>query len=182
MNCFAKLNYTYPSTHYTYDTMIKSYGNVINDQWVGIKYYHIGDQANNDLWNLIPSQYHGDFYICIMIINCNIPPHTDSGILSSINAYIKPEGGITKFYSIHGQSITKKITNQTNGSIFDRSCLTQVDQFIAYPTEVYLLDVTAPHSVDQIDINTKERIAICLQSKTKTFAQVCDMLSTKIQS
>jgi hypothetical protein len=182
LNCFVKLSYTYTQSNHTYGDLINSYGKVINNQWVGIKYYNICNQAYDDLWNLIPTQHHSDFYICIMIINCDIPPHTDSGILSSINAYIKPGGGITKFYSIINHGVTTKTTNQTNGSIFDRSCLTQVDQFIACPTEVYLLDVTVPHSVDKMDNElSEERIAVCLQSKTKTFTQVCDMLSTKIQ-
>ena len=176
-NCFIKLNYNYTTTPYTCNKMVKSYGNIVNDQWKGIEYYDTTDQKSNELWNLIPHEFRNDFHLRIMIINCKIPPHTDSNILCSINAYIKSDGSTTKFYSIIGDTITRKITNQTNGSIFDNACLTQLGEFIAAQGEVYLLDVTVPHSVEPIDNESgTERIAVCLQSKTKTFGQVLDML------
>ena len=177
-DCFIKLNCNYTTTQYSYNALIKSYGNFVNGHWEGIEYYNTVDQESNELWNLIPKEYHNDFYLCIMVINCKIPPHTDSNILCSINAYIKPDGSITKFYSIIGDTITRKITNQTNGSIFDKACLTQLGEFTAGQDEVYLLDVTVPHSVEPGNNESgTERIAVCLQSKTKTFNQVFDILN-----
>ena len=175
---FVKLKSNCIIGQYSCAELKKSHG-IFNqqNQWKGIKYYDAYSKVSDKLWNLIPCRFHDDFKLRIMTINCHIPPHTDSNILCSINAYIKSDGSTTKFYSIIGDTITRKITNQTNGSIFDNACLTQLGEFIAAQGEVYLLDVTVPHSVEPIDNESgTERIAVCLQSKTKTFGQVLDML------
>jgi hypothetical protein len=175
---FVKLNNTCVISQYSCIDLKKSHGNFNQqNQWKGVKYYSTVSQDSDKLWNLIPARFHKDFKLSIMTINCQIPPHTDSGILCSINAYIIPCDSVTKFYTVNDVAITRKLESQTNGSIFDKSCLTYSSEFTALPNEVYLLDVTVPHEVES---NNKEisvdRIAMCLQSQTRSFHETYRML------
>ena len=173
---FVKLKQTIDINQYNTKEVVQSYGNNVNGIWKGIKYHMIESCDSKKLWNIIPKEYHDDFFLRIMSINSDIPPHTDSGILCTINVYIVPSNCVTQFYSVTSSAITNQIENQTNGAIFDQTCLTFVDEFVAKPNEVWLLDVTVPHSVISIEKNSVKRLAMCLQSKTMSFESVMSIL------
>lgn len=175
---FAKLKHNIDITQYNTKEVVQSYGKNISGVWRGIKYYNIENTETDKLWNLIPENYHSDFFINLMSINSNIPPHTDSGILCTINAYIQPCNCSTTFYSVTGTAVTERVENQTNGEIFNKSCLTKIDEFTACTGEVYLLNVTVPHEVISRENFAVERTAMCLQSKTKTFNDVYSILKS----
>ena len=175
---FVKLKSNCIIGQYSCAELKKSHG-IFNqqNQWKGIKYYDAYSKVSDKLWNLIPCRFHDDFKFRIMTINCHIPPHTDSNILCTLNVYILPGDSITKFYTSNGYAITKKLESQTNGSIFDKSCLTYTDGFTALANEVYLLDVTVPHEVEPIDKEISvERVVMCLQSRNHTFHETYEML------
>ena len=175
---FVKLKSTVDINQYNTREVVQSYGKIVDGIWQGIKYYNVESSQTAKIWSLIPTEYHPNFFINIMSINCNIPPHTDSGILSTINVYIQPDNCVTSFYKVTGKVVTNQVENQTNGAIFDKSCLTKIDEFSAYANEVYLLDVTVPHAVTSKEHTPIERIAVCMQSKTKTFEEVYSMLKS----
>ena len=83
-----------------------------------------------------------------MRINTTIPPHTDSGIKSTINIYLKTDNCLTQFYKFkNDKPKTEQVENQTDGFIFDENDLEKTTSFIAKPNEAWLLDVSLPHSV-----------------------------------
>lgn len=174
---FVKLQNEIVITQYDLNNIVQSYGKIIDGIWRGIKYYNVNSMEADKLWNLIPKNYHSEFFLNLMSINSNIPPHTDSGILSTINVYIKPCDCVTTFYETSGKLVTEQVANQTNGVLFDKSCLVKIDEFSACANEVYLLDVTIPHEVTSKERGFVERIAMCLQSKTLSFEKVQSILT-----
>jgi hypothetical protein len=71
-----------------------------------------------------------------------------------------------------------QIANQTNGKLFRIKNLIPEDSFIANTNEVWLLDVSKPHSVFPVDENQKniKRIAISLQSSKYSFSDVKNLI------
>jgi hypothetical protein len=132
--------------------------------------------SSNDIWNLIPDRYRSDFILRLMKITSNIPPHTDSGILSTINVYVKPNRCTTSFFKIKTDSLkSMQIENQTNGKIFTLNSLTKIGEFVAEKDEAWLLDVSIPHSVVSSEFPV-DRIAVCLQSAKHDMSAVTEML------
>lgn len=174
---FIKLNNSITIDNYVTNKLVNSYGNKVNGKFIGIQYYSLISECKSKIYQLIPERYHNDFIVLLMKINCQIPPHTDSGILSTINIYIKPNDCITRFYSMKEESgiISNKIKNQSNGSIFDESCLNLVSEFKAEINDIWLLDVTVPHSVHSLT-NSIDRLAISFQTTKYTFKEVYKML------
>jgi hypothetical protein len=114
-----------------------------------------------------------------MEINTMIPPHTDSGIKAAINVYLQTEDCVTQFYDIASENAnTYQLTTQTNGVIYEEADLVKSASFIAKPGEIWVLDVTKPHSVKpQGDI--KKRVAVTLATDAYDFDQVCDLLKER---
>lgn len=139
--------------------------------------YSVVSTPLNDIFSLVPHRYRKDFVLLIMEISGEIPPHTDSGILSTINIYIKTDNCKTTFYASNGTILhTRQIKNQTNGRLFDLCNLKVIGEFAAEPNDAWLLDVTQIHSVTS-STNTINRIAICLQSSIHRTNQVKKMLT-----
>lgn len=174
---FVKLKNKIVVDQYETEVLHTSYGVTIREQFHGIQYFETST-LNQLLLSVIPERYRGDFSILTMRINAKIPPHTDSGIVTSINAYIKPDNCITKFYKVKDikNVRTKQLENQTNGRIFDLLSVDFVDEFKAEANDVYLLDVSKPHAVVSPTGIYNERIALCIQTFRHDFAAVTEML------
>jgi hypothetical protein len=154
-----------------------SYGKIINNEFKGIKYFIVNTPSYADVYNFIPAEYRKDFYLSLMLVNDHVPPHTDSGINSTINFYIKTENCQTQFYKFKSTDPAKvQVDNQTDGYIFDIDDLEATESFTAQAGEVWVLDVTQPHGVVSPGTIT-ERVAIALSTKLK-FDQVCDILES----
>ena len=138
--------------------------------------YAVVSTPLNDIFSLVPERYRKDFGLFIMEVSDNIPPHTDSGILSTINIYLKPDNCKTTFYEIITDiPKTSQLINQTNGKLFDLTSLKVIGEFVAEQDEAWLLDVSIPHSVTSAK-STTNRIAVCLQSKKHDVSKVKEML------
>ena len=165
---FIKLNKPIHVPEYNIKQHVVSYGNVLS--------YAVVSTPLNDIFSLIPERYKEDFFLLIMEVSGNLPPHSDSGILSTINIYLKPDNCKTTFYEIITDiPKTRQSTNQTNGKIFDLASLKVIGEFVAEQDEVWLLDVSIPHSVTSTK-STTNRIAVCLQSKKHNISKVKEML------
>jgi hypothetical protein len=173
--CFVKIKKSMPTIEFETGTVFAEYGSKNDGIFKGIQYSHTTGKFD-EFYNLIPTRYREQFsYPSLMSITSNVPPHTDSAILSSINFYIQPSFCVTIFYNF--KENTDIIANQTNGSLFDRLCLDEVGSFIAEQNDVWLLDVTKPHSVTSLLPNVEFRSALVLQTKHFTFDQVQEMLA-----
>jgi hypothetical protein len=143
----------------------------------GIGYYHVDLPKKDELMNIIPKKYHKDFFITMMKVNTEIPPHTDSGIKSTINFYIQTDNCLTQFYKFAtDKPKTKQVKNQSDGVIYNEDDLIRTTSFMAKPGEAWLLNVTMPHSVKPGG-NFKKRLAIAMSS-TLCYDDVKQILTT----
>jgi hypothetical protein len=138
-----------------------------------IGYFAIKD-LNANLLKVIPEGYRDAFSVSEMKIVDSVPPHTDSDVKAVVNFYIQPNNYKTVFFG--GNSPTYQVPNQTNGRVFYRENLVELDSFVAKDGEAFCLDVTTPHALDSLDDLPKERIALCLSTHDYDFEQVCNML------
>lgn len=169
VSMFIKLKNTIHVSEYEIKQHVVSYGNRIS--------YAVVSTPLNDIFSLVPERYRKDFVLLIMEISGNVPPHTDSKILSTINVYLKPDNCKTTFYElITDTPKTMQVANQTNGKLFDLSGLKVLGEFVADKDEAWLLDVTIPHSVTSTE-SSINRIAVCLQSNKHNMDKVKEMLT-----
>lgn len=168
---FIKLNKPIQILTYEIQQHYVSFGNKIT--------YSKVSTPLNDIFSLIPERYRTDFILLLMEISGNIAPHTDSDILSTINIYIKTDNCKTVFHDLIDSTApvrSRKIKNQTNGRMFDPTCLKVIGEFEAVPTDAWLLDVTRIHSVISAAGNINRK-SICLQTTKHSIEHVKEMLS-----
>lgn len=152
-----------------------SYGVNIDGQFKGIQYLNLNSLLHSQIYSVLPERCRKDFFMSLMKVNHSIPPHTDSGINSTINFYIKTENCLTQFYKFKDeQPNTYQIDNQTNGFIYQEDDLEKTESFIAKDNEVWLLDVTRPHAVKPNNV-LSERLAITLGTQYY-YQDVCQIL------
>lgn len=142
----------------------------------GIKYSEVSFSKFQDVMNIIPTRYQKDFCLLVMEVNSKIPPHTDSGIKTVINVYIKTDNCVTQFYKLKNEKpSTYQVENQTDGFLYKEEDLIPVDGFIALPKETWLLDVREIHSVINLS-DFESRVSISLSTDKYDFKEVCEML------
>jgi hypothetical protein len=142
--------------------------------YAGIICYFSVKNLKVDLFKVIPESYRNAFFMSEMKIVDSVPPHTDSDVKAVVNFYIQPSNYKTVFFG--GNSPTYQVPNQTNGRVFYRENLVELDSFVAKDGEAFCLDVTTPHALDSLNDVPKERIALCLSTHDYDFDQVCNML------
>ena len=92
---FTKLK----SNFYLHDVETKEQQMFYGDDGKGIGYYHTDFPRKFDLMQLlVPPALQKNFSITLMRINVLVPPHTDSGIKSTINIYLETGDCTTHFY------------------------------------------------------------------------------------
>ena len=175
MRPFVKLLHQYNPCHFDITGSRIKYGETIDGQFRGIEYFNIEHHDKKSLLRLVPSKYREEFCLTLMKINTIIPPHTDSGILTTINFYIETDNCITQFYKFNGEPKKHQIENQDTGYIFDEDDLIKTKSFVAKKYDVYILDVSQPHSVKPIG-EIKERLGLSLATNTYNYDDVCNML------
>jgi len=177
-----KLKHNFDISDYVVNETFVSYGITDDTGFKGVKYSAIDTPSKLKIFSLIPEEYRQYFNISVMEINWTIPPHTDSNITATINFYIKTGNCTTHFYKLKSEIKEPKIpawkpSSQTTGRMFSLDDLDEVDKFNANPGEIYLLDVSKPHSVRRPpDVMYVDRVAICLQSKKFNFNETIKLL------
>lgn len=173
MEPFVKVNYKFTKPIYAVTEGLKTFTGVDNK---GIDYKKIWSPEPEMMYNILPKRYWEDFHLTIMTINRNIPPHTDSDILTTINFYIETDDCKTVYYEPLTNNLeTFQIKNQTNGFIYKKEQLKEIDSFVAQPMEVWVLDVRKIHSVESIK-EEPFRKAVTLGTKKHSYDAVCNML------
>jgi hypothetical protein len=174
---FIKLKNNLDVGDYSIFETHNSYGLVIDGIFKGIKYSSVKTDLRQKLFELIPLEHRHHFDISAMQVNVKIPPHTDSNITATINFYIKTDNCITRFYSLKtDKPKTTQVENQTTGYLFAPEDLEPAGQFEAKPGEVWLLNVSKPHSVLPLTTAPLDRVALCLQSRKFNFEETIELL------
>ena len=150
------------------NNLLGQYGIMEKGHFQGISYYKVEDWIKEVLLNsFVPKQLHSNFSAAFMLINTKYaPPHTDSGILMTVNYYIKTSDAVTKFWKANDSTKYMKLTAESDGFIYDETTLDYTGSFKADSCDVWALKVTDIHSVESED---NVRTAYCLQSSTITF-------------
>jgi hypothetical protein len=143
---FQKIKEHYPlSGKYRAYRPIASYGKNRNEAFVGISYSMVATPDAAKAFQVVPERYRSHFYLALMEINTFIPPHIDTGVLATINFYIKPDSCTTQFYRFKDPENATRVG--TKGYVYDLSELENTVHFTAETDSVYLLDTTVPHAV-----------------------------------
>ena len=161
---FCKLNRTFDKVQYNkLESRIK-FGETFDGEFKGIEYFNVADV--DFLFDILPVEHRDKFCATLMRINRDVPPHTDTGINVTINLYLKTNECITQFYKFKTDNPkVNQVENQTNGFIFDENDLERTHNFMAENGEVWVLDVSQPHSVKPIGEFT-ERLGLSLATNT----------------
>ena len=130
---------------------------------------------NSEAYDYIPEEFRKLFGLNVMRITDQVPPHTDSRILTCINFYIKTQDAVTTFYEPVDEVSRFQIPNQTDGYVFKQDNLSKVAQFCAQPGDAFVLNVAKIHSVYS-NTTLNERIALTLGTPV-AFDKVCKMLA-----
>ena len=142
-----------------------SFGIQKEGEFRGIWYNGITTENEESFKNCIPIEFRDEFIIL---------PHTDSGSRTVINFYFQTDDCITQFYEIKENAKPIQIENQTNGMIYDLDDLEEGPAFLAYPGDVYILNVSKAHSVIPATDGIVERSALCLTTPSLDFSDVED--------
>ncbi len=169
---FQKLKYKFNPEPFDIIGSRIRFGEQVNDQFKGIEYFNINHSNTNSLFTVVPNQHRENFCLTLMKINTIIPPHTDTGILVTINFYIETDNCITQLYKFKGEPEKYQIENQKEGFIFNENDLEKTKSLVAEKYDAWVLDVSKPHSVSGGD----NRMAFSLATNTYTYDDVCNML------
>ena len=171
---FARLEKTFEKPLYAITDPLKSFK---DENGRGIDYKKVWSPEAEKIYGILPKKYWQDFHLTIMTIDCIIPPHTDTEIITSINFYLQTEGCRTVFYKPKNNDLkTIQVKNQTNGHIYFEEDLIEVDSFIAKDFEIWLLDVTQIHGVQG---NFNLRKALTLGTFIHKYEDVLKMIKEK---
>lgn len=157
---FEKLNFNFKINKFSIENYLVSYPPIEENnklQFKGLMYNTVS-KDNNHLLEIIPEQYRKFFRIVHLKINRNVHPHIDRMVNTSINFYIKPSECKTTFYSFINQYTSRFMA-------LDKNDLKEETSFIANTNDVYILDVSKPHSVTSLSENFSERCILCLQTQ-----------------
>jgi hypothetical protein len=173
---FKKLKNGFEYCEFPQENIFQFYGT----EGKGLTYFNV-ENTNNHLFKIIKEPYRKYFRMFALKINTpNVPAHTDSNILTSINFYIHASNCKTSFYKIKNQDYREtKLENQTNGRIYEIKDLDEEDSFVAEDKDIYVLDVTRPHSVINLSSFNQDRLVLCIQSAVVSFEKAFSVLDSK---
>ena len=162
---FVKLKNNIKLAEYSITDSIIKFGMEVNGVFKGIQYSYVETPIKTSMLNLIPEEYQQYFDVSIMQVNTAISPHTDNNTMATINFYINTDNCITQFYSLKTNTPrTEQVKNQTTGHLFSAQDLNVEDKFEATPGELWILDVSKPHTVQPLRNGPVNRDVLCLQS------------------
>jgi hypothetical protein len=143
------------------------------------KYSHVDIDSSI----IIPEQFQQRFFLTHLAMHGRIVPHVDQGIRCKINIYLSENTATTRFYTGAVKEMPKdcsgcnieKFTSGECACSLKSDNLTLVEEFTAHPGDIYLLDTTAIHSVEELSADNP-RFVLTL-STDMTYAQVYSMLA-----
>ena len=174
---YKKLDVKIPNINIVRGKVYDSYGIEENGKFIGVEYgeFFIQDrkskQSFDNLLNIIPENKKKYFNQSYMFANHTVYPHIDDNINSSINIYVKVNGGKTTFHKKKSDD-AKDIKNvigrfsgeyskDSKSEFIDFTDVKDVCSFVAEMGDVYIVNTNILHSVTKDKDN---RILICIHS------------------
>jgi hypothetical protein len=174
MTYFTKLKTSVPLSESEIKDSLTAYGDG------RIEFFKISSNVEQQMLSIIPVKYQNYFTGSTMKIKGSyIPPHTDSYRKVGINFYIKTDNATTKFFEKRSENIaTTQVKGQSEGHVFNEPDLILKDTFVSNDNEVWILDVSKIHSVN--NPSGTERIAYSLSSHVLSYEQTVKILKDLI--
>lgn len=147
-----------------------------SEEFYGIRYYDVASPVLETLYNLLPADVHVDFYSSLLVINDNIPPHTDIVETAGFNCYIKPGEYWTNMYINDADARGEEYADHGEGHIYRREDLTLMGTFKADPFGIYLIDNKMIHEVHTYNVDKPIREVLQLATNKYSFTEVCQMI------
>ena len=174
---YKKLDVKIPNINIVRGKVYDSYGIEENGKFIGVEYgeFFIQDrkskQSFDNLLNIIPKNKKKYFNQSYMFANHTVYPHIDDNINSSINIYVKVNGGKTTFHKKKSDDV-KDIKNvigrfggeyskDSKSEFIDFTDVKDICSFVAEIGDVYIVNTNILHSVTRDKDN---RILICIHS------------------
>jgi hypothetical protein len=176
MDCF-KLIGTAPSGSVTALKKQIEFATRPADEFYGIRYYDVASPILETLYNLLPQEIHKDFYSSLLVINDNIPAHTDIVETAGFNCYVNPGDYYTNFYINELAIKGTEYADHGNGHIYDSALLTQIGSFRANPYEIYLINNKVIHEVITPTVDKPKREVLQLATKKYSFNEMCQIIN-----
>ena len=174
---YKKLDVKIPNINMVRGKVYDSYGIEENGKFIGVEYgeFFIQDrkskQSFDNSFNIIPENKKKYFNQSYMFANHTVYPHIDDNINSSINIYVKVNGGKTTFHKKKSDDVKdiKNVIGRFGGEYSKDSksefiAFTDVKDicsFVAEIGDVYIVNTNILHSVTKDKDN---RILICIHS------------------
>ena len=174
---YKKLDVKIPNINMVRGKVYDSYGIEENGKFIGVEYgeFFIQDrkskQSFDNLFNIIPENKKKYFNQSYMFANHTVYPHIDDNINSSINIYVKVNGGKTTFHKKKSDDVKdiKNVIGRFGGEYSKDSksefiAFTDVKDicsFVAEIGDVYIVNTNILHSVTK---DKDDRILICIHS------------------
>lgn len=137
-----------------------SFGECRDGTYQGIYY----GAAEGLMVDLIPVEHRPHFTSAWMtIITDYVPPHVDNEMRTGINFYVETADATTTFWKARSPHRRKRLPCQTDGYLVHEDDVDPVASFCADPGDVYVLNVSAPHSVR----SPKKELRIAYQLQTR---------------
>jgi len=147
------------------------------DKFYGIRYYDVASPVLESLYRLLPKEVHGDFYSSLLVINDNIPPHTDIVETAGLNCYVTSGGYQTNMYVNESGVKGTEYADHGNGHIYNKNLLTLAGTFTANPFDIYLINNKMIHEVYTDNVEKPKRQVLQLATKTYSFEEVSEMIN-----
>ena len=174
---YKKLDVKIPNINIVRGKVYDSYGIEENGKFIGVEYGEFfiqnrkSKQSFDNLLNIIPENKKKYFNQSYMFANHTVYPHIDDNINSSINIYVKVNGGKTTFHKKKSDDV-KDIKNvigrfggeyskDSKSEFIDFTDVKDVCSFVAEMGDVYIVNTNILHSVTKDKDN---RILICIHS------------------
>ena len=174
---YKKLNIKMPNINIIKGKVYDSYGVEENGKFIGVEYgkFFIQDrkskQSFDNLLNIINKNKKKYFNQSYMFANHTVYPHIDDNINSSINIYVKVNGGRTTFHKKKSDDV-KDIKNvigrfggeynkDSKSEFIDFTDVEDICSFVAEIGDVYIVNTNILPSVTKDKDN---RILICIHS------------------
>lgn len=146
-------------------------------EFYGIRYYDVASPVLESLYNLLPNEVHSDFYSSLLVINDNIPPHTDIVETAGLNCYVTPGGYQTNIYVNNAGVLGTEYADHGDGHIYDKNVLTLAGTFTANPFDIYLINNKMIHEVYTDNTEKPKRQVLQLATKKYSFEEVTKMIN-----
>ena len=136
--------------------------NILGTQYICAGSLSTYSHVDIDSSIVVPEEVKHQFFMTHLAMRGQIVPHRDQGIKCKINIYLSDNNATTRFYSSADPSTFKKIALDCNGCDIEKfssgNCACSLksdnlileDEFVAKPGDVYLLNTTEIHSVDEL--------------------------------